>query len=92
MAITCDMSVDDPQPAHGQTITVTYTVTGNEPVDPSTATISGRGVVGGVPYETTQDITIPGTPSAVETFDVPTCQGLSFVSTSDPAVFTAVIP
>jgi hypothetical protein len=90
--VSCDMNVDDPTPDHGDTITVTYSVDGNDPVDPQTATISGRVVVGGVPYDLSTNLTLPGTPSAPVTYGVPACTGLSFVATADPAVYTSVVP
>jgi len=92
MPVSCDINVDDPLPQHGQTITVTYTIDGNDPIDPQGATITGRVVVGGIPQDVSTTITLPGTPAASVTYDVPLCSGLSFVSTGNPAVFTAVVP
>ena len=92
MAITCDMNATPSAPNHGDTVTVQYTVDGNDPIDPTSATITGRVVVGGTPYDVTTSVTLPGTPSASVSYDVPTATGLSFVSTSDPAVFTSVVP
>jgi hypothetical protein len=92
MAVTCDMNAVPTAPNHGDTITVTYTVSGNDAIDPSSATITGRVVVGGIPYDVNTSITLPGTPAASVTYDVPLCSGLSFVSTTAPAVFTSVVP
>jgi hypothetical protein len=92
MAISCDINVDDPTPQHGDTLTVTYTVDGNDPVDPTGATISGRVVVAGVGYDVSTQVTLPGTPAAQVTYSSPTCPGLTFAATADPAVFTAVVP
>lgn len=94
MAVSCGINVDDPTPAHGETITVTYSVDGNDPVDPSGATIKGRVVVGGIPQDVSVSVTVPGTPSAFVSYDVPASDNpaiSSFTSTSDPAVFTAVV-
>ena len=92
MAVTCDLGVDNSTPNHGDTITVTYTVTGNDAVDPSAATISGRVVVGGVGYDVSTSVTLPGTPAAAVSYGVPACTGLDFLASADPAVFTSVIP
>jgi len=92
MAVSCDLNVNDPTPAHGDTLTFTYSVSGNDPIDAQGATISGTVVVGGVGYNVSTNITLPGTPAASVTYDTPAGGGLSFVSTSDPAVFTAVVP
>lgn len=92
MAISCSMSVDDPTPGHGQTITVTYAVDGNDPVDPTGANISGRIVVDGIGYDLTAGLTKPGTPAGQVLYSTPTCPGLTFQATADPAVFTAVMP
>jgi hypothetical protein len=92
MAISCDLNAGDPTPAHGDTLTVTYTVDGNDPLDPTGATISGRVVVGGVGYDVSTAITLPGTPAAAVSYSNPTCPGLTFAATADPAVFTAVVP
>jgi len=92
MPVSCDVNASPSAPAHGETVTVTYSVTGNDPIDPTSATITGRVVVGGTPYDVSTAVTLPGTPAASVTYDVPLCTGLSFISTSDPAVFTAVVP
>jgi hypothetical protein len=92
MAISCDLNVDDPTPQHGDTLTVTYSVDGNDPVDPTGATISGRVVVGGVGYDVSTQITLPGTPAASVSYGTPECPGLTFLATANAAVFTAVVP
>jgi len=92
MPVSCDMNASPSAPAHGETVTITYSVQGNDPIDPTSATITGRVVVGGTPYDVSTAVTLPGTPAASVTYDVPLCTGLSFVSTADPAVFTAVVP
>jgi len=92
MPVSCDMNASPSAPAHGETVTITYSVQGNDPIDPTSATITGRVVVGGTPYDVSTAVTLPGTPAASVTYDVPLCTGLSFVSTADPSVFTAVVP
>jgi hypothetical protein len=92
MAISCDINVDNSAPGHGSIIIVTYSVDGNDPIDPQGATISGRVVVGSVGYDVSTQVTLPGTPAASVSYEVPECDDLSFVATSDPAVFTATIP
>jgi len=92
MTVSCDLNVDNPTPAHGDTLTFTYSVAGNDPVSPTGATISGRVVVGGIGYDVSTNITLPGTPSASVSYEVPSGGGLTFVSTSDPSIFTAVVP
>ena len=93
MAISCDINADDTAPAHGQIVTFTYTVDGNDPVPPHGATGSGAAVVGGTRYEVSTTMTLPGTPAASEQFEIPTSDaGLVFAATSDPNVFTTTIP
>ena len=94
MAVSADASVDNATPAHGDTITFTYTVTGNDAIDPAQDTISGVVTIGGADIVCTTTLTLPGTPAASESFAQPTSASgvLSFVSTPDPAVFTAVVP
>lgn len=92
MAVSCSINVDNTTPDHGDTITVTYEVDGNDPIDPQGASISGRVVVDGAPYNLSTTMTKPGTPAGAVVYDVPTCPGLTFQATGDPAVFTAVVP
>jgi hypothetical protein len=92
MAVSCDINAAPSAPNHGDTITVTYSVSGNDPIDPANAVIAGRVVVGGTGYDVSTSVTLPGTPSASVSYDTPTCPELTFTSTSDPAVFTAVVP
>jgi hypothetical protein len=94
MSISCDIQVDDPTPTHGQTVTFTYSVDGNDPIDPSSATVSGACVVGGVRYAVETTMTAPGTPAASEQFEVPTSDqaGWVFLSTDQPNQFTCQIP
>jgi len=94
MAVSADGNVDNATPGHGDTITFTYTVTGNDTIDPAQDTISGVATIGGQDFVCTTTLTLPGTPAASESFAQPTSESgkLSFSSTSDPAVFTAVVP
>jgi len=93
MAVSVSINADDTAPAHGQIVTFTYTVDGNDAIDPSSAVVNGAAVVGGVRYEVSTTMTAPGTPPASEQFEVPTSDaGWTFSGTSDPAVFTCTIP
>lgn len=92
MSVSCDINTDNSTPDHGDTLTVTYTVTGNDPVDPTGATLSGRVVVSGVGYDVSTSITLPGTAAASVSYGIPTCPSLTFQATADPAVFTSVVP
>jgi hypothetical protein len=94
MPISCAINADDTAPAHGQIVTFTYSVDGNDPVPPSGATVSGAAVIGGTRYDVSTTMTLPGTPAGSEQFEVPTSDEdtLTFTGTSDPAVFTCTIP
>lgn len=92
MAVSADMNASPSAPQHGETITVVYEVTGNDPIDPTSAQITGRVIVGGNPLDVATAITMPGTPAQSVTYETPVCAGLTFVSTPNNAVFTAVIP
>ena len=58
MPVSCDINVDDQTPQHGETLTITYSVDGNDPVDPTGATITGRVVVGGIGYDVNTTVTL----------------------------------
>lgn len=92
MAVSCDLNVDNSTPDHGDTITVTYSVDGNDPVDPQGATIRGQVVVGGTTYNVSTSVTLPGTPAADVSYETPTCDGLTFSQGGSDAEFTAVVP
>lgn len=92
MAVAASLTVSPAAPAHGQTVTATYAVSGNNPVAPTVAAVTGDANVGGQDLIVTTTLTLPGTPAAVETFAVPTCPGLTFTATADPHVFTALVP
>jgi len=92
MAISASLTVTPSAPAHGDTVTATYHVTGNDPVPAHSATIDGDVTVGSQDLAVSTTITLPGTPALPQTFALPTCPGLTFSATADPAVFTAVVP
>lgn len=92
MAIAVTLTVSPATPNHGDTVTATYAVTGNDVVPPQSATVNGVATIGGETYNVFTLVTLPGTDALPESFDVPTCDGLTFAATSDPAVFTAVVP
>lgn len=92
MAVQASLTVAPSSPAHGDTVTATYSVTGNDPIPPSTGTVHGVATVGGQALDVQTTITLPGTPAASESFAVPTMSGLTFVATANPRVFTALVP
>jgi len=93
MAVSASMDATPNAPAHGQTLTVSYTVTGNDAIPPSTAQVTGGVVVGGTHFDVSTNITMPGTPAAAVTYDTPAAAGLTFtVNPADPSSFTAVVP
>jgi hypothetical protein len=94
MAISVSLNASDTAPAHGQIVTFTYTVDGNDPIDPSIGVVKGASVVGGIRYEVETTMTAPGTPAASEQFEVPTTnmEGWTFSGTSEPNVFTCTVP
>ena len=92
MAISVAFAVTPPTPNHGDTVTATYTVSGNTGTGAHSATVSGDANVGGIDYQVSTIITLPGTGALPVTYTVPTCPGLTFAATSQPNVFTAVVP
>lgn len=92
MAVSCFIDASPNAPASGDTITATYSVTGNDGTPPQSARLDGSVVVGGTNYDVSTTITLPAVAPADVTYEVPTCPGLTFVATADPAVFTAVVP
>ena len=95
MTISAILTVTPAAPNHGDTVTAVYTVQGNNPIPPQAAAVSGVATVGGITYDVTTSLTLPGDPALPESFAVPTCPGLTFVvSPSDPtgATFTALVP
>ena len=95
MPITASLTVTPVAPNHGDTVTAVYSVQGNDPIPPQSATVSGVATIGGNAFDVSTTMTLPGTPAQPESFAVPTCPGLTFtVSASDPsgATFTAIVP
>ena len=93
MAISVSLNADDTLPAHGQIVTFTYSVDGNDPIDATSEAVHGAVVVGGVRMTVSTTVTAPGTPAATEQFETPTSDsGWAFVSTSQDNVFTCTIP
>lgn len=92
MAISVTLVPSSEMPNHGDTLTVTYVVQGNSSGPGTPVTLSGEITVGTTQYPITASLQLPGTPALAETFEVPTCPGLTFQATANPAVFTAVVP
>lgn len=92
MAVTVELVLDNDAPAHGDVVTATYVVTGNDSAPARDTEAAGNANIGGDNYPDTTPITLPGTPALPQVFDTPTCLGLTFVPTANPAVFTAVVP
>jgi hypothetical protein len=92
MAVSASLSVAPSAPNHGDTVTATYTVSGNNPSPGQSATVSGDANVGGTDFQVSTTITLPGTPALPVTYTVPTCPGLTFTASALPNVFTAVVP
>jgi hypothetical protein len=90
--VSASLTVTPSSPNHGDTVTAFYSVTGNDPVPPHGASISGQVVVGGQEFDVSTSFTLPGSPAADVTYGVPSCPGLTFAATDDPATFTAVVP
>lgn len=92
MAVVVDLVLDNPAPGHGDVVTATYIVTGNDGAPAQDTEADGNANIGGENYPDSAPITLPGTPALPQVFDTPTCLGLTFVPTANPAVFTAVVP
>lgn len=98
MAITVSLAVSPTAPTSGQTVTATYTVSGNTgtPAGPAQeAVVSGVARIGDEDINVSTTLTLPGTPEVPplsESFSVPTVAGLTFVATANPKVFTALVP
>jgi hypothetical protein len=91
--VTVSMAVVPSTPAHGATVTATYTVSGVSPVAGTPVSVTGSVEIGGKPYPVTGSFTLPGATAPVMTYSTPTAAGLTFkVSPANPAVFTAVVP
>jgi hypothetical protein len=98
MTVAASLSLSPTAPKHGDTVTATYTVTGNDGTPAGadqTASVVGTVRVGDQDLQVHTDITLPGT-AAVDplpvTYAVPTVAGLTFVGTSKANIFTALVP
>lgn len=89
---TAQLTVSPASPKHGQTVTATYTVTGNDGTPPQTAQVTGKAAIGDQLLDVTVSLTLPGTEPLPETFEVPIYDGLVFHETANPRVFTALVP
>ena len=92
MAVAVTLTLDNPTPNHGDTVTATYAVSGNTAVDAHDTAVDGDATIGTTDFPVTATVTIPATVVESETFAVPVCAELTFVATADPAVFTALVP
>lgn len=92
MSITVSITIASSTPAHGDTVTATYAVLGNDPVPPMEGTLEGDVTVGAEVIHAVTTLTFPGTAALPESFSVPTCPGLTFTATADPKVFAALVP
>jgi hypothetical protein len=90
--VSASLTVAPAAPGHGDTVTATYTVTGNDPVPPQGGVVSGSVTVGSEEFDVSTTVTLPGTPALPESFTVPTMLGLTFAATTDPRVFVALVP
>lgn len=92
MAVAVSLSVTPTAPNHGDTVTATYTVAGNDPIAPQTASLEGDVTVGAETIHASTVLTLPGEPAQEEAYTAPVCQGLTFAATGDPKVFTSLVP
>jgi hypothetical protein len=93
MAITATLTVTPAAPDHGDVVTATYAVQGNDATAPKSAVVSGDATVGEQNLEVSTVLTLPGTFALPETFSLPTCPDLTFeADADDPHVFTALVP
>lgn len=92
------IDVDNDAPAHGDTVTATFSVTGNDGTprgEPVVHTLVGEALFDGTWAQVSQTITLPGgpgVPPVSEEFLSVTVEGLTFTQTDEPAVWTAVVP
>lgn len=92
MPVTLALTIAPSNPGHGDTVTATYTVQGNDGIPPQAAEVSGTATIGGADLDVSTVITLPAAPPLGEEFDAPTGAGLTWEATPDPKVWTAVIP
>jgi hypothetical protein len=91
-AITVSLVVAPIAPNSGDTVTAVYTVLGNDATPGQSVDINGSVTVGTKAYVVVATITLPGGSALPVVYGVPTAPGLTFVATTDPATFTAVVP
>ena len=92
MSAALTLTVAPAAPAHGQTVTATYAVTGNAGTPPTAATVTGQANVGGQTLDVATTITIPGVDPLTESFSAPVCPGLTFTTSGDRRIWTAIVP
>lgn len=98
VSVTVSLTVLPSAPNHGDTVTATYAVVGNDgtPAGPPVqGSLVGDVTVGSDVLHAVTTLTLPGTPAVPplpETFSVPVFSGLTFAATSAPNVFTALVP
>ena len=98
MAAAATLTASNTSPAHGETITFTYTVTGNDgtpAVPPSADSVTGVAHVGTQDLAVATTVMLPGAPAVPplpETYATPAGPPLVITPTADPHVFTAVVP
>jgi hypothetical protein len=92
MAVSVELVLDNPNPGHGDVVTATYVVSGNDGTPAQEVVVDGSASVGGTAYNADSAVTLPASAALPQTYDTPTALGLTFVPTADPAVFTAVVP
>jgi hypothetical protein len=90
--VSASLIVAPAAPNHGDTVTAIYAVTGNDPVPGAPLRVSGNVAVGPSEYSVTATITPAGAPPLPVSYVLPSCPGLTFTATGDPAVFIAVVP
>lgn len=96
---TASWTVTPNTPNHGDTITATYTVTGNDGTPagtPNPGHVTGTVTVGDQVYQLDAPLTTPGapaTPPAPVTYATPSGAGLTFKQDpANPAKWTAIVP
>jgi hypothetical protein len=94
MAVSVSLTISPTTtPAHGTSVTATYAVSGNTSGAGTPVSVAGTVTVGGQSFPVTGSFTMPGSGAAAPvTYAVPTCPGLAFQATANPAAFTALVP
>jgi len=89
---TLTLTLSPTAPAHGDTVTATYSVAGNDGVPARPVTVSGTATIDGQEFTASGVVTLPGTDPAPESFAAPTIDGQEFAATDDPHVWTYLVP